>query len=56
MVGMWVLKSDQGFKIFSEPAFRKSWERVGTVGGALLDAMSKKPTDTYVLTNEMTEA
>lgn len=38
MVGMWVLKSDQGFKVFSEPAFRKSWERVGTVGQALVDA------------------
>jgi hypothetical protein len=40
MVGMWVLKSDQGFKIFSEPAFRKSWERVGTVGQAMIQAQA----------------
>jgi hypothetical protein len=39
-VGSWVLKSDQGFKIFSEPAFRKSWEPVGAVGQALVQAQA----------------
>jgi hypothetical protein len=37
-VGSWILKSDQGFKIFSDQAFKKGWEKIGNVGMALQDA------------------
>jgi len=41
-VGEWVLKSGQGFKIFSDAAFKKGWEPVGQVGKALQEAFEKK--------------
>lgn len=42
-VGEWVLKSDQGYKIYSDAAFKKGWELVGEVGRALQEAFEKRP-------------
>lgn len=42
MIGEWVLKSDQGYKIYSDAAFKKGWELVGAVGMALQEAFQGK--------------
>jgi len=39
-VGNWILKSEQGFKIFSDSAFKSGWERIGNVGEALKSAFA----------------
>lgn len=40
-VGDWVLKSEQGYKIFNDQAFKKGWEPVTEMGKKLQEAMKQ---------------
>lgn len=41
-IGEWILKSNQGYKIYADAAFKKGWEKVGNVGQALQEAFASK--------------